>query len=105
MAEIPNKIINDIKHLVEEAELLNIHIQQAILFGSYAKGNNNEFSDIDLAVVSDDFEGIRFYDNLKLSKPVIHSNVDIETHPFRPEDFTLDNPFVGEILKYGIRIV
>lgn len=105
MAEIPTNIIESIKHFVAEAEKENIHIQQAILFGSYAKGSNHEWSDIDVAVVSENFEGIRFYDNLKLSKPVIHSNIDIETHPYRPEDFTEDNLFVKEILKDGIRII
>ena len=105
MVKIPNQIIESIKTLVAEAEKVNIHIQRAVLFGSYAKGTNHEWSDIDVAVVSENFEGIRFYDNLKLSKPVINSNIDIETHPYRPEDFTEDNPFVSEIIKYGIQIV
>jgi uncharacterized protein len=100
-----DEIIQIIKQFVAESEKIDIHIQEAILFGSYANGTNTEWSDIDVAVVSENFEGIRFYDNLKLSKPVIRTNIDIETHPFRPEDFTLDNPFVGEILKHGIRIV
>jgi len=105
MVEVPNKVIESIKQMVAEAEKIQIHIQQAVLFGSYANGTNNEWSDIDVAVVSDNFEGIRFYDNLMLSKPVIKTNTDLETHPFRPEDFTEDNPFVQEILKHGIRIV
>ncbi|MBM2814154.1 MAG: nucleotidyltransferase [Ignavibacteria bacterium] len=105
MVEVPNNIIESIKRFAIEAEKNNINIQQAILFGSYAKGNNTEWSDIDVAVVSENFEGIRFYDNLKLSKPVVRTNIDIETHPFRPEDFTEDNPFVKEILEYGIRII
>jgi hypothetical protein len=29
----------------------------------------------------------------------------IEPHPFRPEDFTPDNPEVAEILRTGIRII
>jgi len=29
----------------------------------------------------------------------------IEPHPFRPEDFTPDNPWVAEILRSGIKIV
>jgi predicted nucleotidyltransferase len=105
MVKIPNQIIDSIKKFVTEAEKINIHFQRVVLFGSYAKGTNHEWSDIDVAVVSESFEGIRFYDNLKLSKPVIHSNIDIETHPYRPEDFNEDNPFVSEILKYAIQIV
>ena len=105
MAKISDIILNSINKFVEESEKIGIHLQQVILFGSYAKGNNNEWSDIDLAVVSDSFEGIRFNDNMKLSKPVVRANIDIETHPYRPEDFTEENPFVNEILKTGIRIL
>jgi predicted nucleotidyltransferase len=97
--------LNSINKFIEESERIGIHLQQVILFGSYAKGNNTEWSDIDLAVVSDSFEGIRFNDNMKLSEPVIRANIDIETHPFRPEDFTSDNPYVQDILSYGIRII
>lgn len=104
MVKIPDNIINSIKKFVEETEKIGINLQQVVLFGSYAKGENTEWSDIDLAVVSENFEGIRFYDNIKLSKPVIRTNIDIETHPFRPEDFTTENPYVKEILSYGIKI-
>jgi predicted nucleotidyltransferase len=105
MAQIPDKIIEIINNLILEAKLDNITINKAILFGSYAKGTNHEYSDIDVAVVSNDFQGIRFYDNCKLSKSKIKASIDLETHPYRPEDFTEDNPFVKEILETGIRII
>lgn len=78
---------------------------QAYIFGSYAKGRQTEWSDIDLALVSDRFEGNFFYDRCKLSPYVIKINTDIETHPFRPEDFTKENPFVEEIIETGIQII
>lgn len=105
MAQVNDNIIDIIHKLVDEAKLDNITISQAILFGSHAKGTNNEFSDIDVAVVSADFEGIRLFDNIKLGKSRVNTSVDIETHPYRPEDFTEDDPFVKEILSYGIRVV
>lgn len=105
MAQISDKITGIIKKFVEEASKDNIQISQAILFGSYAKGTNHELSDIDLAVVSEDFDGISFYDCQKLNDAMLRTSIDIETHPYRPEDFTSDNPFVQEILEYGIRIV
>ncbi|MBI5324842.1 MAG: nucleotidyltransferase domain-containing protein [Ignavibacteriae bacterium] len=105
MVKIPANIIDIIHRFVDEAEKEKIHIQQAILFGSYATGNYHKYNDIDLAVISDEFEGIRLFDNIKLDRPVLRSSYDLETHPFRPEDFTEDNPFVKEILKNGIRVV
>lgn len=105
MAQIPAKIVEIIKRFVENASKDNISISEVILFGSYAKGTNHEWSDIDIAVVSKDFEGVSFFDNQKLTNAMLKTSIDIETHPYRPEDFTLENPFVEEILKYGIRII
>ncbi len=105
MADVPNTVIEIIKKFIEEAEKDNIRISQAVLFGSYAKGTYHEYSDIDLAVVSEDFEGISFYDNKKLTKAMLRTCIDLETHTYLPDEFKEDNPFVKEILEYGIRIV
>lgn len=71
-----------------------------ILFGSYAKGNFNEDSDIDIAVV------LKNYNNLidtQLGLMRLRRKIDsrIEPHPFREKDFTISNPIVNEIVKYG----
>lgn len=105
MAQVNSRILDIITRFILEARKYNINIQQAILFGSYAKGTNNEFSDIDLAIVSTDFVGSRFFDNQKISRPKLNISYELETHPYRPEDFTKDNPFVEEILHSGIRIL
>lgn len=105
MAQVPDNIIDIIKRFITEAESDKIRISEAILFGSYASGKYNEFSDIDLALVSDNFEGLRFKDNMRLMKSVLSVSSDIETHPFTPSDFTPENPFVKEILRTGIRII
>jgi predicted nucleotidyltransferase len=76
-------------------------LKSVYLFGSYAKGNAGEYSDIDLAVVSDKFEGSRFFDKKKLIKYLLKSSTDIEVHPYRTEDFTEDDPFVKEIIITG----
>jgi predicted nucleotidyltransferase len=83
----------------------NLIIREAYVFGSYAQGRQNEWSDIDLALVSDQFEGNFFNDRSKLSSYVVRTDSDIETHPFRTEDFNAGNPFVEEILRTGVRIV
>mgnify|MGYP002642278824 CR=1 FL=1 len=72
------------------------------IYGSYSKGNANEWSDIDVAVISPDFSEDMFDERLKLMK--IAANIDdrIEPHPFRVEDFDKSNPLVSEIKKYGI---
>ena len=105
MAQVPAQILELINKFIEEAKKDNITISKAVLFGSYSNNTYHEFSDIDIAVVSEDFEGISFYDSKKLNGAMLRTSIDIETHPYRPEDFTEDNPFVNEILKTGIRIL
>ena len=77
------------------------------LFGSYAANLSFEESDIDVAVVSKDFEGNRFKDRNKVAAVIIdatYPNLEFagfEIHPFKSEDFTSDDPFVEEIKKPG----
>ena len=49
-----------------------IPVQEVILFGSYAQGKPHDHSDIDLAVISDWFEGKPAIENLAwfISKPL-----------------------------------
>lgn len=105
MAKVPDKILKIIDDFIMEAGKDNIPIQQAVLFGSYSNGKYHEWSDIDLAVVSDKFEGNSIYDAMKLFDTKLKISIDLELHPYRPEDFNTDNPFVSEILKHGIRIL
>ena len=104
MATLPDDIRASVKEFIRQLNANNLAILQAYIFGSYAKGQQTEWSDIDLALVSDQFEGNFYYDRCKLSPYVIKINTNIETHPFRPEDFIKDNPFVEEIIETGIRI-
>lgn len=80
-------------------------LSSVYLFGSYAEGNAGEDSDIDLAIVSEHFEGSRFIDKKKLNKYILQTSIDLEIHPFKTEDFTPENPFVREILSKGKKIL
>jgi uncharacterized protein len=82
-----------------------IKIDALYLFGSYAKGNPDKYSDIDLAIFSENFEGSRFNDRKKLNKYILSTSIDLEVHPFNTQDFIDKNPFVREIIETGIRII
>ncbi len=104
-----DKIPNTIKALIENYFLLlrknNIFIKNAYLFGSYAKGTFNEWSDIDIALISDEFEGIRIKDKDRIRKITINVSSSLEIIPFNPKDFTFENPLAREIMETGIRLV
>ena len=99
------EIERTVRSYLEQLERIGIHVQQAILFGSYATGKYDEWSDIDLAIVSKDFVGNRFEDRNKIRKITLQVNSDISAMPYRPEDFNDSDYFVKEILETGIRII
>jgi len=82
----------------------NIPIKRVILFGSYARGTQTEWSDIDLAIVSDVFIGSRFDDRKKIRPIYLSVSSELEVLPYTPEDFTEDDPFVKEIIETGIEM-
>ena len=105
MANIPNNIQRIISQYLASLKEHGFQIQEAILFGSYARGNANQWSDIDLAIVSNEFEGVRFTDKNKIRKITISISSDLEILPFNPQDFTPNNPLVKEILDTGISVI
>ncbi len=105
MAKIPNKIKNILDKYISLLRKNNITVKDAYLFGSYAKGYENEWSDIDLAIVSDSFEGIRIKDRDKIRKLTLSVSSSLEVLPFNPKDFSIENPLAREIIESGIRLV
>ena len=105
MATIPDKVKLIIDQFLKELTNNNIRIEQAILFGSYAQGTFNDWSDIDLAIVSKAFEGDRFKDRSKIRRIKLRVSSDLEPVPYKPEEFNTDNPFVKRIIETGIRVV
>ena len=105
MARIPNHVQQIISQYLNSLKEHGFPIQDAILFGSYARGQANRWSDIDLALVSTAFEGVRFTDKNKIRKITIAVSSDLEVLPFNPKDFMPSNPLVKEILETGIRVI
>jgi predicted nucleotidyltransferase len=87
---------------ITEIELSNFRIQRAILLGSYANNSFDEWSIIDLILVSEGLEENRFNYRQKIRK--LNAKVDSSISPFpnHPEDFDLSDLFVKEILRTGI---
>jgi predicted nucleotidyltransferase len=79
-------------------------IENAILFGSFAKGTNHADSDIDIAII---FRSVGDIIDLQIELMKMRSDDDllIEPHPFKKSDFNISNPVVAEIIKNGIEII
>jgi len=105
MVQIPVKIKKTLDMYLQALRANKIPIKEAILFGSYAHGNNHEWSDIDIALVSEIFIGNRIKDKDKIRNITLAVNSAIDVIPFSLEDFNTENPFAKEILKTGIRLI
>ncbi len=75
-------------------------VKKAILFGSMAKGNPHEHSDIDLAVWSDCFTDNYFF-NVEKTASLKRQFKNIELHPFSVCETADTNPFIEEICATG----
>jgi len=105
LAAVPIKIKKKIEKYLLELKKHRIPLKEAILFGSYANGTFQEWSDIDIALVSEIFKGNRIKDKDKIRKITLSVGSDIEVLPFSPKDFNPENPLVKEILDTGNRLI
>lgn len=103
------KIPEDIRDIVEdyiEGLSLEIKIDKAILFGSYAKGNYSTDSDIDLAIFSDFFKDMDRIESIKylLKRARKYRGVDLQPLSFTNQDYEERLGIVEDVLKTGIEI-
>jgi predicted nucleotidyltransferase len=80
-----------------------IHLRRAILYGSYSRNQQKEHSDIDIALVADEFIGVGFED-VKLFLDTLRDYILIQPKTYSTEDFEKGDPFVKEILRTGIEL-
>ncbi|MGD9730683.1 MAG: nucleotidyltransferase domain-containing protein [Desulfamplus sp.] len=104
MVQLPDKVRNIIECYLNELDKHNIPIREAMLFGSYAKGNYNKWSDIDIALVSEIFTGDFMENKDKIRKITLSVSSQIEVIPFSLSDFNLQNPLAKEIITTGIKL-
>ena len=90
--------VDDVKNTMQ--------IDRVFLFGSYAKGNADKDSDIDICFFSNSFENKNSMDVVKLLFRMTrkYGNYDIQPTAFTMSDIENDNPLVKEILRTGIEL-
>lgn len=84
---------------------LGIEVSRIILYGSYARGKAEEYSDIDLAVVSSSFREMDIFQRQEILSKAHHNFKEpIEPIGLTPEDLRKKNRLVREILATGISL-
>ena len=97
------RIVNDYLSVLGSS---GIKVIKAILFGSYATGNNHPDSDIDLAIVSADFGKDRYEEGKLLLKLAWRVDPRIQPIPFSLDTIEASNwiPLIHEIKKNGVEV-
>lgn len=93
-------IENEIQSFLAALNSNGFAVKKAILFGSMAKGNPHEYSDIDLAVWSERFTDNYFF-NIEKTAFIKRQFNNIEMHPFALNETADTNPFIEEIEATG----
>jgi uncharacterized protein len=102
VVHIPDEVTHIIDRYLNELNRHHIPVRKAVLFGSYAKGTYHQWSDIDIALVSEIFTGDRISDKDKVREITLSVSSQLEVIPFSLTDFNPLNPFAKEILRTGI---
>ncbi|MBX2989575.1 MAG: nucleotidyltransferase domain-containing protein [Bacteroidetes bacterium] len=92
------------KRYVEKLRQNRIAVAMAYLYGSFARGDFHKDSDIDIVVVSEEFNHSRFEDSLRIAK--LRYDIDLRISPlaYHPDDFTDENMIPHEAMTEGIRV-
>lgn len=92
------------KKFIEECRKIQIPIDKAIVFGSVIKGNQNEYSDIDVALFSSKFSD-NILKNLDLIGKVNIRFPEIDAHTYPLSHFGKNEILLEQIMQTGIEIV
>jgi predicted nucleotidyltransferase len=84
-------------------ESRGIHPAKLVLFGSYATGHFHEGSDIDVVVVSDDFNGKGYWERIDLLSAAIHEVfAPIEAVAVTQTEWAEERSMIAGFAKDGI---
>jgi predicted nucleotidyltransferase len=108
LSALDKKIAEDILSFTN-ALSKEINVRQVILFGSQATGKAHKWSDIDLVVISDDFESrSRAWRKSTLSRIAIRAKTfAIQAMGFSSNEWSSTKPidFAGIIKAYGLVVL
>lgn len=102
---IDKKASDLINRFIDALKIEKFNIKYVFLFGSYAKKNYHDNSDIDVAIVLENPSENIFDEQMRMMRIANRlDDVRIEPHPVDIKDFEMGTPFINEIKRTGIPI-
>ena len=97
-----SEVLDIVKRFKNAIESKGVKINKLILYGSYAKGSPERHSDIDLVVISEDFEGKSFWERIDVLTDAIYEVFEpIEAIAMTPEEWEQGDSMICEFAKDG----
>jgi predicted nucleotidyltransferase len=102
MINVPRQ--DKVAHII--ASLEEYDPQRVILFGSWARGDEDEYSDLDLVIIKETQE--RFLDRLEKVYELVKPTFAMDVLVYTPQEFAemqeRENPFIEVVMKEGVVI-
>jgi len=102
---VPKRVKKQIKAYLQVLTEDGMSVQKVFLFGSYAKGKQHKWSDIDLCIISKDLQKKQYPWEYLWRKTAQLPRTRIEPVGYTPKDFVDECPLAWEIKQTGIRII
>jgi predicted nucleotidyltransferase len=95
-------VLKIISAFIKTLESRGIRTDKLILFGSYATGQFREDSDIDLVIISRDFNNKSYWDRIDILAGAIYEIFEpIEATAFTPEEWQSRESLIADFAENG----
>ena len=101
---IPKKLEKIINNYINILKSDKLPIKKVVLYGSYAKKEQNKWSDVDLCIVSPKFSNSWKATDYLWKNLIFDMQYTIEPIGFSLKDFNEGSPLINEIKTTGIEI-
>ena len=101
-----NKVVKVVHFFEGILREQGLHIQKTVVFGSHAEGKITDESDLDIAVISEDFRGKDIFERAKLTKKaeidtIKKFMIPLDIVTLDPEEFNSETSIIAEYIKEG----
>lgn len=103
---LPKSVIEVLKAFLARL-VKEIGDAEVYLFGSYARGDWLEDSDIDLIIISSRFRGMRMCDRMSMLRKLAPDTYAFEILAYTPEELEVikHSVIVGDAMEYWIKLL
>ena len=97
------------RYLGERVEEAGVHVAKLILFGSHGRGTAGEESDVDVVVISEDFQGKDLFERVKITGPanaktIRHFKAPVDVIAMTPEELESPDSLVAQVAREGMAL-